>query len=82
MLPYTYCNNLHLFYLLHFLGLDLHHVNVLPPIQRRAQLPTTRLVISTLTPDLSIPLVPPSLVQKIESGDNSDGIINNQLLNL
>ena len=64
---YTYCNTLNLFYLLHLLDLQLDYVNILPPNQRRAQQPTTCLVISTLTPGSSIPPVPPSLVQKIES---------------
>ena len=64
----TYRNNLNLFYLLHLLGLGLDHVIVLPSNQRRAQQPTTCLVTSTLIPGSSIPPVPPSLVQKIESG--------------
>ena len=69
IVPYTYCDNLNLFHLFHLLGLDLNHVSVLTPNQRRPQQqPTTCLVTSTLTPGSSIPPVPPSLIQKIESG--------------
>ena len=69
IVPYTYCDNLNLFHLFHLLGLDLDHVSVLAPNQRRPQQqPTSCLVTSTLTPGSSIPPVPPSLVQKIESG--------------
>ena len=66
--PYIYCNTLNLFYPLYLLGLDLDHVNVLPQNQRRARRPTICVMTLPLTTGSSIPPVPPSLVQKIESG--------------
>ena len=71
--PYTYldyCHTLNLFCTPppQPSDLDLDHVNILPQNRRRAPCPTTRSVTSILTPGSSIPPVPPSLVQKIESG--------------